>query len=229
MKIAKKLALLGLAVAMAVSLAACGDVSKKDVAVFIQGELDATYLGQYNEDYLKLMDMTAEELEEQNYIWNLEAEAELFMKSYGMEETDETTEKVVDLFKEIYSHSKYEVQTASKLENGSYAVEVLVEPIDVIVQFDKQYDVNAMYSEILENNGVEDPQAMTDEQYLALESEYADAVISAIRDLLPNLGYGKQQSAMLQLKLEGNTYTLVETDWQKLDDMILDFYGSYTD
>lgn len=229
MKIAKKLAVLGLAVAMTASLAACGDVSKKDVAVFIQGELDATYLGQYNEDYLKLMDVTAQELEEQNYIWNLEAEAELFMKSYGMEETDETTEKVVDLFKEIYSHSKYEVQTASKLENGSYAVEVLVDPIDVIVQFDKQYDVNAMYSEILENHGVENPEAMTDEQYLALETEYADAVISAIRDLIPNLGYGKQQSAMLQLKLEGNTYTLVETDWQKLDEMILDFYGSYTD
>lgn len=229
MKIAKKLALLGLAVAMAVSLAACGDVSKKDVAVFIQGELDATYLGQYNEDYLKLMDMTAEELEEQNYIWNLEAEAELFMKTYGMEETDETTEKVIDLFKEIYSHSKYEVQTASKLENGSYAVEVLVDPIDVIVQFDKQYDVNDIYDGILEKNGIEDPRTMSDEQYLALEAEYADAIISAIRDLLPNLGYGKQQSAMLQLKLEGNTYTLVETDWQKLDDMILDFYGSYTD
>lgn len=227
MKIVKKLAVLALAVAMTASLAACGDISKKDATVFIQGELDSTYLGQYNEDYLKLMDITAEELEEQNYVWNLEAEADIFMDAYVMEPTEETKAKVVELFKEIYSHSKYEVQTANKMENGSYAVEVLVEPIDVIMQFDDQYDVSVMYAELLEKNGITDPQTMTDEQYAVLETEYADAVIAAIRGLIPSLGYEKQQSVILQLKLEGNTYTLVTTDWQKLDDMILDFYGNY--
>lgn len=233
MKFVKKLAALSLAAAMAVTLAACGGgVTKNDATVYIQGELDSTYKGQYNEDYLKLMDMTAEEAERDNYVWNLEAEADIFMNALEINPTEENKAKVVELFKEIYAHSKYEVQPASKLESGSFAVEVLIEPIDILVQFADTTDISEIYGDLLDKYGITTPEeydAMPDEDYEAMESEYADAIVSAIRDLIPSLGYEPQQSVILQLKLEDDTYTLVNTDWQKLDDMIVDYGGYYAE
>lgn len=232
MKIAKKLAAIGLAVALTASLAACGGgVSKNDATVYIQGELDSTYLGKYNEDYLKLMDMTAEEAEENNYMWNLEAEADIFMDAVSFDPTEETKAKVIELFKEIYAHSKYEVQPASKMENGSFAVEVLVEPIDILVQYTDNNSMSDIYYGLMEKYGVDFNTVgdMSDEDYNAMETEFVDTVIAGIRALIPSIGYEKQQSVIIQLKLEDNTYNLVSTDWQKLDDMIIDYGGNYAD
>ena len=64
---------------------------------------------------------------------------------------------------------------------------------------------------------------------MALEDAYATAVLDGIRALLPEMGYGPEQSVVLQLQLEDDTYTLVETDWQHLDSMIIDYSGQYCD
>lgn len=230
MSIGKKLAAFGLAAVMSLSLTACmGGVTKADATVYIQGELDSTFKGVYNEDYLKLMDMTEAEAAE-NYTWNTEAEADILMSALDMYPTDATKEKVVELVKEIYSYSKYEVQPANKMESGSFAVEVLIEPIDILIQFVDNYDVNEIYSQVLSEHGIDSQEkldAMSDADYEAMEDTYSDRVIEAIRGLIPGIGYCPEQSVILQLKLEDNVYTMVSTDWQKLDDMIIDYDGSY--
>lgn len=62
----KRWIVLAVMLALAVSLSACGfgGVTADDAVTYVQGELDAAYRGQYNEDYLELMDMTAEEASE---------------------------------------------------------------------------------------------------------------------------------------------------------------------
>ena len=64
---------------------------------------------------------------------------------------------------------------------------------------------------------------------MALENAYATAVLDGIRALLPEMGYGPEQSVVLQLQLEDDTYTLVGTDLQHLDSMIIDYSGQYCD
>ncbi|WP_294472816.1 hypothetical protein [uncultured Intestinimonas sp.] len=231
MKLGKRLAAAGLAAVMTLTLAACGgDVTPDEAKAYIQGMLDSYYLGQYNEDYLELMDITAEEAEEQNYVWNTEAEADIMMDAFAMYPTETTTAKMVDLVKEIYSHSRYEVQSASKLEDGSYAVTVSIEPIDILVQFFDNYDINTIWADTCSSYGVttqEQIDAMSDEEYEALENAYADAVIAGVQGLMPDLGYEPAQSLVIQLQLEDNIYTMVGTDWQHLDGMIIDYSGQY--
>ena len=48
----------------ALLLTGCGGVTADDAKAYIQGCLDAAYLGQYNQDYLDLIGITAEEAEE---------------------------------------------------------------------------------------------------------------------------------------------------------------------
>ena len=68
---------------------------------------------------------------------------------------------------------------------------------------------------------------MSDEEYEALENAYADAVIAGVQGLMPDLGYEPAQSLVIQLQLEDNIYTMVGTDWQHLDGMIIDYSGQY--
>lgn len=222
-------ALLGAAV-LVFLLTACGDVTPDEAKAYIQGDLDACYLGQYNEEYLEITGMTADEAEEQCYLWNTSAEADILMNYFELYPTDATTRLAVELIQDIYAGSKYQVGSASKLEDGSYAVTVTVQPIDIIYRYTSQNDPALVWAEALDRHGIytqEALDAMSDEAYLALEDDYAAAVLGGIRDLLPRMGYGPQQSVVLQLQLKDNSYTLVETDWQHFDGMVIDYTGQY--
>ena len=53
---------------------------------------------------------------------------------------------------------------------------------------------------------------------------------AAVEALLPQLSYGEDQQVMIQLELgEDNYYTLVESGWQKLDEIMIDYMGAYTE
>ena len=55
-----------LACTLALGLAACGDITPEDAETYIQGLLDASYLGQYDQDYLDLAGITEEESREED-------------------------------------------------------------------------------------------------------------------------------------------------------------------
>lgn len=233
MKRAKNIIVVALAAALTMVLAACGGgVTKNDATVYVKGEIDSTYIGLYNEDYLKLMDLTEEEAAE-DYRWNLEAEADWFMEFAGIYVTDYAKEECVALYEELYAKCKYTVQPASKLDNGNFAVEVLIEPLDIMVQFQEQVDVEQIWSDVVAVAGIttnEELNAMSDAEYQALENQYTDKVVEAIRALIPSVGYEKEQSCIIQLKLnDENMYELVGTDWQNLDGMMIDYNGIYAE
>ena len=98
---------------------------------YVQGYLDLTYLGQANDDYLQEMDLTEEEAQER-YEQGLQVEVEFFENAIGIFDypTDEITQRLTDLYKEIYSHSDYTVVSANKMDSGNYVVEVTVRPIE---------------------------------------------------------------------------------------------------
>ena len=232
MKFFHRITALLLAGVMALGLAACSSVTPEDAETYIQGLLDASYLGQYNQEYLDLADITEEESRTEDYEWNTAAEAEILREYLAIQSTDASIQKSVDLIKEIYSHSKYSVTGASKLEDGSYAVTVSIQPMDILIRYQNQTDVNEIWMTVLAEHGVMDQaalDAMSDEEYMALEDIYAAAVLDGIKALVPEMGYGPEQSVVLQLQLEGDTYTLVGTDWQHLDSMMIDYSGQYCD
>lgn len=232
MKFFHRMAALLLAGVMALGLAACGGITSDDAEAYIQGLLDASYLGQYNQEYLDLADITEEESRTEDYEWNTAAEAEILREYLAIQSTDAAVQQSVDLVKEIYSHSRYSVTGASKLEDGSYAVTVSIQPMDILIRYQNQTDVNEIWMTVLAEHGVMDQatlDAMSDEEYKALEDIYAAAVLDGIQALVPEMGYGPEQSVVLQLQLEGDTYTLVDTDWQHLDGMIIDYTGQYCD
>ena len=69
--------------------------------------------------------------------------------------------------------------------------------------------------------------AMSDEEYQVLDEQYANALLDQLETLIPQLTYGQDQVIMLQMKEEDGYYSLVDSGMQKLDEVMIDYYGAY--
>ena len=222
----KKITAIAMVLAAIVILSSCsfGGASEKmtasSVTELVQGNLDEIYLGEFDDDYLDMVDITRDEAEEV-YITGLEAEAERFASFFAIEYmTDDIKEQIVDLLKEIYSHASYTVEEASKLDDTTYAVRVLLEPLDI---FQLAYD---SYEEALEplyeKYAGTDISAMTEEEYQVYDAEWAQVMIDLCRDKLPDMGYMDEKSIGIQvIQDDDGLWTISQDDFYTFDEQVL--------
>lgn len=214
------------ALALMAALTGCQSTTK-DATVFVKGELDATYLGTYDQEYIDVVkDMTEKEAKEK-YDYNVEQEADILMDFLSIDTpSDKVTDRAREVVSSIYSHAKYTVAEAEKLKSGDIAVEVTISPIEVLPLITDEYLQNTWF-EVLEANGIE-TQEQLDEQFEAMDEAYALTVLDELERLIDDLTYGEDQVVMLQMKKDNDGYySLVESGWQKLDEIMIDYYGSY--
>ena len=71
-------------------------------------------------------------------------------------------------------------------------------------------------------------EAETEEAYEAADAVYGMLMLEQVEALLPKLTYGEDQIIMLQLKPDDDGYyTMVDTGIQKVDEVMIDYYGAY--
>ena len=219
MKKAKRALALAAALVLALSLAGCGTLMTDSVKTLVQGNMDELYLGKYDEAYLELVDSTAEE-SEQNYLGGLEYEAEYFAQYFNVENlTDEIKAEIVELYKEIYSHSKYEVGEASKVDETTYGVKVTIYPLDVMQKVLEESDaaieeLNAQFTE---------EQLATEEGYAEYDAAWARMFISLCREKLSDVGYLEPEEIVVQVVQDpaDGLWTISENDFQRVDSYII--------
>ena len=70
--------------------------------------------------------------------------------------------------------------------------------------------------------------ALSDDEYQVLDEKYALVLLDELERLIDDLTYGEDQVIMLQMKKDSDGYyTLVESGWQKLDEVMIDYSGTY--
>lgn len=224
----RALAVAGAAVMLA-ALAACHSVAK-DATVYIQGELDATYLGNVSEAYLNVVEDMTKADAQAKYAYNLQAEGEYLLSYLGVElPTEAVYQRAEEIVGEIYSHAKYTVADAQLLKSGDIAAEVTISPIEIMTLIPEEKYADT-WQAVKEQAGVSDDQVavMSDEEYQQLDEQYAMALLDELEGLMGQLNYGTDQTILLQMKQdEEGYYTLVETGMQQLDEMIIDYTGVY--
>lgn len=224
MNIGKKLMAAALALCMLLVSCGGGGLTEKDAETYVKGHLDALYLGKVSQDYIDLVeDMTEAEAQEMHKT-NVSAEAEILLLDFLAVEypTDEMTKRSEELIEQIYSKSQYKVGTGSKTKDGDFVVEVTVSPIEMLnlLSDEDLYDA-------LDQSGYAD--AATEEELEAADAVYGMLALDLVEDLIGQITYGEDQIIMLQLKPDDEGYyTLVDTGIQKVDEVIIDYNGSYT-
>ena len=224
----ERIAAAGLALTLALPLAACGEsgssgkVNEEKATALVQGNLDEIYLGKFDPDYLELVDITENEAEE-TYLEGLEVEAETFMYYFNIEyPTDELKEEIIELYKKIYATSKYTVNPATKLDDNTFAVKVEVEPIDIVQLVNGEWDKTT--EKFYEKYPSEVQRAMSRSEYQAMDKEWAALILKAFQDKLPEIGNMTPQSIVVSLeKDEDGYYSLNEKDFAALDALIIDY------
>lgn len=229
MKRWKKALAAAAAAALMLALTACQNVAK-DATVYIQGELDATYLGKVSQDYIDVVEGMTEAAAKEKYDYNIEAEAQYLLSYLGVElPTDAVYARAEEVVGEIYSHAKYAVADAELMKSGDIAAEVTVSPIEIIPLMPEELYMDT-WTAVKQEAGVTDEEValMSDEEYQALDEQYAMVLLDELEGLIGQLTYGTDQSILLQMKEdEDGYYSLVESGLQKLDEVMIDYTGAY--
>ncbi len=229
MKRWKKALAAAAAAALMLALTACQNVAK-DATVYIQGELDATYLGKVSQDYIDVVEGMTEAAAKEKYDYNIEAEAQYLLSYLGVElPTDAVYARAEEVVGEIYSHAKYAVADAELMKSGDIAAEVTVSPIEIIPLMPEELYMDT-WTAVKQEAGVTDEEValMSDEEYQALDEQYAMVLLDELEGLIGQLTYGTDQSILLQMKEdEDGYYSLVESGMQKLDEVMIDYTGAY--
>lgn len=232
--VSKRAAALVLALCMALGLSACGNKDLETAQLLVQGNLDVIYLNKADAKYLELVGSSENEAE-QDYLDGLEAEAAKFCMYWGIVDTSlgesyedlpaDLKTEITTLYNEIYSHSKYEVQPATKQSDGSYTVKVLIDPIDVMQQASDLYDndeyepLNEFFERLAAMDAPEDQDAFNELNY-----EYCRIILQMVRELLPDLGYLEQKSLAIQVEEDSDGYfTINDDDWGTFDTYIITY------
>ena len=105
------------------------------------------------------------------------------------------------------------------------AVEVTVSPIEIMPQITETFMQETWYA-VQDEYGITTEEQL-DAQYQELDEAYANALLDQLESLIPQITYGADQVIMLQMKEEDGYYSLVESGMQKLDEVMIDYYGAY--
>ena len=197
----KKMAAAVVAMVTALALTACA--GGFDASKYVNGVLNNIYLGD-STGYMELVEITAEEAKEE-YEQGISVEADFFLQYYGLDSvSDDVYQQIVDMYKQIYSKSKFEVKEAVK--NGDdYNVEVVVSPIDVIVNSEEA--ISTAVDDFVANANPDD---YTDEQ--VLNDDLAKLVIKVINDNMANLGYQAEKSIIVKVEKDAQGYYGISDD-----------------
>ena len=219
-----------LAAAALLCLTACQNLTD-DATAFVQGELEAAYLGQISQDYIDVTENMTEAAAREKHDYKVEEEAEDFLSYLAVDmPTDAVIQRARELVEEIYSHAQYTVGETDKLQSGDFVVEVTLSPIEIMTLLPEESYSEHWQAACAEKGSTTQEQlnSISEEEYAAIDAAYAMSMLEEIEALLPQLYYGEDQEIMLQLELgEDNYYSLVEEDWQHLDGVMIDYYGDY--
>lgn len=219
------------ALSLLLGLTACGSrgLTALDAADYVKGLLDETYLGLFHEGYLESVGITEEEARA-NYENGLEVEYEYFTYYFDMNTeylTEETHAAVVDLLADIYQHSKYQVKTTTKHDDG-FVVEVVVEPIDIIPLVVENYMEGysaafaASYADIDQAAVAAMSETEQDAFWTVYENDWANGVVELFRAHMEELGHLEAETIMAQFKPDDEgLYCLSDNDFSNIDALIL--------
>lgn len=212
----KHLGFLTALLVLVLALAGCG--GGFDAAQLLQGNLDVLYLGQYDETYLKSVNLT-EEQATAYYEEGMETEMEYFAYYFDIDSSlisAETKQSIIDMYKQIYAYSKYEVGDTTK--NGdTYLVQLTIYPIDIIDKFDAE----AFQTNWQQRVASGEFDSMSNAQF---EEAWTQSIVAKISERLNKVGYLDAQTISVQITKDADGYYgITDNDFERIDEMIISY------
>lgn len=226
----KRLAALGVACALCLSLAACTTkMTAFDATTYVKGLLDETYKETWDAVYLDLADITEAEAQKA-YDEGLEQEYQRFCYQFDLRDaylTDETRESVKEFLGTVCAKASYSVKPAVELDDTRYAVEISVRPLDLFLQVrsDDLDGFTAQFQETYKNVDVSSMTAKNREAFWEkYENAWANGVLKLCTDKMGIADYlDVEQILVLVAPDDGGLYGMGDNDFGNLSALILPY------
>lgn len=200
-----------------------GDREPRLLRDLTQSNLDALYLGRFSPSFMRLAGAGEEDCREL-YENGLALEADYFCRYWSIEEpTDSFMEELTGLYKEIYAQARYELGEAVFREEGRYTVPVQVWPLDIMQKVSDRLDGGALDALLEKYAGDTAAGAVDEEAYLAYDREWAQGILSLVKEALAEPGYLEPETIELELRLENGSWALSKEGMDELD-LLLIYY-----
>jgi len=226
-RIARSLCAASTALLLIFSLAGCGlsDMlrghTSEAVYDYIQGYLDMTYKGQYNDAYLEMCGITTDDARA-SYEQGLAVETDYFEQYFQLDYSDESLRAdITAMYKQVYQQSRYTLLSSTKRDDGTWAVEIEIQPLDIVTQVVEQ-DLDGLRDQLWE---VYSDQDLQDEDVLRrYDADWTHGIITLVTDRLQagRYGYEETQSILVQVRLdEDDSWYVDNNDLGNIDNLIL--------
>ncbi len=193
---------------------------EEQFSALVKGNLDEIYRGKANSDYLKLTGSTAKDVTA-SYERGLDQEVVFFCGYFSITApSDRITREIKDLYREVYASTSYSVGKAVRVDDTTYTVEVIVQPLDIMQSAIDNHD-SALASFYRKYDGVSREDLEGDE-LSAFEEDWAEAVIAMVRGRLTHITYRDAQTVNVRVtKQEDGSWQMNEDDLQTIDKLVL--------
>lgn len=234
----KNILALVIALAMTASLAACGGggLTTEDASQCVQVEMDTTYKGNFK-GFMDFYSNVTEEDAKAQYDANIEGESDYFFRMYGLTDPEDSssilapsemqTFRARNLYKDIYSRTDYSIASSSKQDDGTFAVKVVVKPINIITLVDD--NIEDYFADFVAKFNAVDTESMSDEEFLTwyqdvYAAEYYDTLLDLLEQQIPNIDYLDQKDIVIQVQQDEDGSLFISTeDLGNLDYLLIDY------
>ena len=195
---------------------------EEQVHTLVQGNLDLFYAGQVSELYKEQVGMTEEDVKA-GYDDSIRAEVEYFVEYFQLvSPSAEATERLENLYRQIYAQAKYTVGEAALHQTDEYVVPVTVRPVNVMeLAIDTSDTALASFRETYAGKNVED---MTEEEKAVYENDWTTAIIDMVDAQLPNLGYKDAEELTIHVRHESDGVWRLDRDDLTAVDIAVIYY-----
>ncbi|MCI8553904.1 MAG: hypothetical protein HFJ80_03055 [Clostridiales bacterium] len=220
----KKMAAVLAAAVLTVSLAGCHvvqyvqqEVIGFDSAGYVQAVLDCQYKAKYD-DYKRLTNSTDQEAAEA-YESGMEAESQTFAHYFNVTLDDDSSAKVMDMYKKLYQKAQYTVGEAVRQKDAAsdkYTVEVRIKPMKIFDDITEDYaafwqEFSARYT----NEVLMEMKAGDLQKYY---NAYTDGVLELLNQHIDSVSYGEEKTLTVHIQQDKDgLYEIDEDDFQEID------------
>ncbi len=178
-----------------------GQMGETEAAGYVEGLIRAVYLGQFDESYLQMAGIAAEEAQK-GYEENLRSAAEAFAFLFHIQEPDDNfLAQLEKVWGKAYQQIRYEVGPAFGQKDGSCYVAVNVEPADTLRQVGSEWSWIVMVAQIRHYDLVKDNE---DFDFLkgmeARDEEIAELLLKVFEEKLSQVSYGSDRCVFIQVE-----------------------------
>lgn len=187
----------------------------------VQGNLDVIYLNQYTQEYLDAVGITPEQAD-QEYEQGIGVERDYFAEYYNIvlaDCADGIQQQIEDLYRQIYTHSKYEVGGVT-WDGSAYCVELTIYPIDIMQKVINE-DADAFGADWQARGEAGEFANMSDQEF---ETAWAQGVIDLVSARLDSIGYLDAQTITIHVEPDSTgTYSINSDDFNTIDTLMIQY------